>query len=168
MLIDCSYFTKGSRHIQNAATGAIPNPNTHEVCDLIESYIDECQERFLVKMLGSVLGHRINAYLLSRENDERIMSEPFDTVCGRLRESFADYVFFHILGVSATQATVKGLLKIKCANEYVVPITRQVPVWNSMVDKNRIFAEWCASGGCPIANVDISDEMLTKINKLNL
>ena len=169
MLIDCSYFTKGSRHILNASLGTTPNPNAIEVNEAIEAYVSECQEEYLVKMLGPALGNKVNAYLVCIEEDEEPKHNAnIDAVCERLREPFADYVFFHILRDSNTQSTITGLVKLKCANEYVAPIRRQVNVWNSMVNKNRLFAGWCGSNDCTLSGISIDNEMLTKINPLNL
>lgn len=169
MLIDCSYFTKGSRHIHNASLGTTPNPHAIEVNEAIEAYISECQEEYLVKMLGSTLGNKVNAYLVCMEEDEYSKHNAnIDAVCERLREPFADYVFFHILRDMNTQSTITGLVRLKCANEYAAPIRRQVSVWNSMVNKNRLFAEWCGSKYCTLPGISIDDEMLTKINVLNL
>lgn len=169
MLIDCSCFTKGPRHIRNASLGVLPNPDAVEVNRAIEAYIAEYQEQFLCDMLGSRHGHNINAYLLCIEEDADTKVMPaFDDICKRLRESFADYVFFHILRENNTQATMTGLVRLKCANEYVAPIRRQVMVWNRMVERNRRFKTWIISGNCPLPGVVVSDNMTTKINQLNI
>lgn len=169
MLIDCSYFTKGSRHILNATMGTTPNPNAIEVNEAIEAYISEYQEQYLSQMLGPALGNRVNAYLVCIEEDEEPRHNAnIDAVCEQLRDSFADYVFFHILRDMNTQSTITGLVQLKCANEYVAPIRRQVNVWNSMVDKNRQFAGWCGSDNCTLSGISTDNEMLTKINPLNL
>lgn len=173
MLIDCSYFTKGTRHILNAslgcAEGSIPNPNAAEVCGAIIGYIEEHQEQYLRGMLGASLGNKVNAYLVCQDEDENPpIKENIDAVVERLRDSFADYVFFHIVRDSNEQQTMTGLVRLKCANTYVSPMSRQVNVWNAMVDKNRAFAEWAASDDCPLKGIGISSEMTTKINRLNL
>lgn len=169
MLIDCSYFTKGSRHILNASLGTNPGPNAIEVNRAIEAYIMENQEEFLTKMLSPVVGNRVNSYLVCLDEDEEPRhNDHLDAVCARLRESFADYVFFHILRDMNTQASMTGLVRLKCANEYVSPIRRQVNVWNSMVNKNRLFAEWCESSDCTLSGISIDNNLLTKINVLNL
>lgn len=171
MLIDCSYFTKGSRHIMNATMGAntMPNYNSVDANRTIEGYIEEHQESFLNDMLGSTLGNRVNTYLVCLEEDEDPKHYPgMDAICERLKDAFADYVFFHILRDMNTQSTITGLVRLKCANEYVAPIRRQVNVWNSMVKKNRMFAQWSASSDCTITGISVSSEMLTPINSLNL
>lgn len=171
MLIDCSYFTKGSRHILNATMGTadtLPNPNAEEVNNAILAYIDEYQIKFLTAMLGATLANKVNVYLVCQEEDENPPHvESIDAVCERLKESFADYVFFHILRESNTQPTMTGLVRLKTANTYVSPIGRQVTVWNDMVDRNRQFAEWVKSD-CTLSGINISKEMTTKINRLNL
>ena len=172
MLIDSSYFCKGSRHILNATLGTkdtLPNPNAMEVNIAIEGYIQEHQERFLSLMLGKPLCNRVNNYLVCLEEDEEPKHLPaMDAVCDRLREPFADYVFFHILRDMNTQSTMTGLVRLKCANEYVSPLRRQVSIWNSMAEKNREFAEWCKSSECTISGINVDSDMLTYINSLNL
>ena len=172
MLIDCSYFTRGTRHILNATMGTvdtIPNPNAAEVNSSIEAYIAEHQEQYLIEMLGSTLGNKFNTYLVCLDEDDNpTRNEKIDAVCDRLKESFADYVFFHILRDANTQARITGLVLLKSANTYVAPIRRQVSVWNTMVDRNRRFAEWCQSSDCTISGISISSDMTTKINTLNI
>lgn len=173
MLIDSSYFTKGSRHILNATLGTserLPNPNAGEVNAAINAYVEEYQEEFLTLMLGSRIGNKANAYLacVDEDGDRAVMIESYEELLPRLKESFADYVFFHILRSSQTQSTVTGLVRLKCANEYVAPIQRQVDVWNRMVDRNRRFAEWSQSEECPLDGIKVDEELLTKINNLNL
>jgi hypothetical protein len=172
MLIDCSYFTKGPRRILNASLGTVgrlPNANATEVADAIEAYISEYQEEYLAGILGNTVGNKVNAYLVCLEEDENpTCNANIDAVCERLRESFADYVFFRILRDTSSQSTITGLVRLKCANEYVAPIRRQVNAWNSMVNKHRRFAEWCQSSGCTLSGINISSDMLTKINQLNL
>lgn len=169
MLIDCSYFTKGPRHILNASMGTLPNANAIEVNKAIEAYIEEYQEGFLVRMLGSTLGNKVNAYLVCLDEDENPKhNDKLDAVCERLRVSFADYVFYHILRDTSTQSTITGLVRLKCANEYVAPIRRQVSVWNTMVERNRLFEQWCQSSECTLSGISISGDMLTLINPLNL
>lgn len=172
MLIDSSYFCKGSRHILNATLGTkdtLPNPNAMDVNLAIEGYIQEHQERFLLRMLGQTLGNRVNAYLVCLEEDEEPKhAAGLDAICDRLREAFADYVFFYILRDMNTQSTMTGLVRLKCANEYVAPIRRQVSVWNSMANKNRVFAEWCKSSECTTSGISVDPDMVTYINSLNL
>lgn len=169
MLIDSSYFTKGPRKIENATLGKIPDANSIKVVEKIDAYIAEYQERFLRKMLGYLTGNKVNAYLVCLDDDEEPRhNEAFDAVCEQLRESFADYVFFYILRDSNAVSTVTGLVRLKCANDYVSPIVRQVHIWNSMVDRNNDFVEWSKSDECTIKGISISSYMITKINRFNL
>lgn len=169
MLIDCSYFTSGPRHIQNATLGRMPNANSTAVNEAIESYIAEHQEMYLIRTLGRTLGNKVNTYLVcADEDDAPVHNDAIDALCGKLRDSFADYVFYQILRDTNTQSTMTGLVRLKCANPYVAPIRRQVSVWNSMVDKHRLFREWCDSSECTLSKIVTSDDMLTKINALNL
>ena len=91
----------------------------------------------------------------------------YAVLCEKLCEPFADYVFYHILRDANTQATITGLVRLKCANEYVAPLKRQVSTWNSMVEKNKQFVEWAMSNDCPF-DVQITKNFLTPINAFNL
>ncbi len=169
MLIDCSYFTKGARHILNSSMGTIPDPNAIAVMASVEAYIAENQELFLMKMLGVSLSNKVHNYLICRDEDENTAPQVnFDAVCDRLRESFADYVFFKYLRDINTQVTATGTVRLKNANTAVSPIQRQVSIWNSMVDKNRLFASWCISSECNLSGISVSESMITKINSLNI
>lgn len=169
MLIDCSYFTNGSRQIQNATLEGTPTPESIAVREYVEAYIAGHQEGFLRRMLGSSAGSRANAYLVCLDEDEDPKrNESYDAVCNRLKESFADYVYFHIIGECSQQATMTGFVRLKCANEHIAPIVRQVKTWNSMVEKNRLFAEWIHTSGCPLKGLEVASEMLTNINRFNL
>ena len=77
-------------------------------------------------------------------------------------------MFFHILRDMNTQATITGLVRFKCANEYISPIKRQVSVWNSMVKKNRLFVESAMSDYCPFNGLKSQKNILTPINTFNL
>lgn len=193
MLIDSSYFAEGSRHIMNVALGkpgVLPDRAAIQVKQAIESYIAELQYGFLEGMLGKTLGarlheyicqdseyaliRRVDAYLYRGVDDETVRGEAiakegnegYDRIARMLCEPFADYVFFHILRDSDTQATVTGLVRLKCANDYVSPLRRQVNVWNTMVDKNRRFVEWVSANR--LTGIDTSCNLLTKINQFNL
>ena len=145
MLIDCSYFTKSPRYIQNAASGVMPNTNSVAVNRDIENYIAEYQEEFLVSMLGECLGNKGNRWGTSMLNHRRGID----------------------LGHSNTMATTSGLVRVKNANTDVAPIGRQVLVWNEMVKRNKRFAQWCESDECPY-HVEMQADMLTPVNTLNL
>lgn len=175
MLIDHTYFAKGPRQILSSTLGSVPTsgdivtPAELEVCRQIESYIDEYQEGYLRGVLGERAGNKVHNYLVCLDEDEdpKHMDE-LDAVCDRLKESFADYVFFHILRDVNTQATITGLVRLKSANTYVSPIRKQVDVWNTMVDRHRRFEEWSRTQESNILEDGMKSEMLTKINQFNL
>ena len=169
MLIDCSYFTVGPRHIQNCTLGKVPNPNAEEVTATIKAYIAKYQQPFLTRAVGAPVAGAIISYLklIEIEPDTEPQAD-LDMVIEQLREPFAEYVFFHILRDSNTQATMTGLVRLKCDNDYVAPIRRQVNTWNDMVDMIAGFAEWCKSSNCTMPGISTDPHLLTKINVLNL
>ena len=132
MLIDCTYFTDGPRHILNATLGVV-SPNANEVCSAIEAYIAKFQKPFLVGVLGKEVGKTALDYIKSLDAEEAERDVDLDMVLEQLKEPFADYVFFKILRDSSSQATMTGLVRLKSANNYVAPIKRQVSTWNEMV-----------------------------------
>lgn len=168
MLIDCSYFTAGPRHIQNVSLRELPKPGGDTVNDAVEEYISLYQERYLCRVLGSTLGRRVNGYLLCKDEGDSVKSEHYDEVCSWLREPFAYYVFFNFLRDYQTTASTAGVTQQKKADRHVAPIQRQVAAWNAMVDHHRDFAAWAASGDCPLGGIEVVTDMLTKINTLNL
>lgn len=167
MLIDVSYFTEGPRHILNAApntaSAMAKGQNTLAVNERIESYIRYYQHQYLAKMLGQSLCSLVEVYMGGVDSDD--IDEDFDELLNRLKESFADYVFYYILRTSNTKSTVTGLAILKNDNKVVSPNVDMVRAWNSMVDRNINFVKWAET--CPF-NVEISEDMLTHINTLGL
>lgn len=172
MLIDCSYFIDGPRHIQNATLGdsrRMSNANSEEVNAAIKAYIRMFQWPFLKDALGTPIASAVNSYLKLHDKYEGEENDvDLDAVIERLREPFANYVFFKILRNSNNQATLTGLVRLKCANDYVAPIRRQVSTWNDMVDMMADFSAWSSSPDCQVSGIVTDSNLLTKINVLNL
>lgn len=172
MLIDCSYFVDGPRHIQNATlgnSGRMPKANSEEVNAAIEAYIKMFQWPFLKAALGAAIASEVNSYLKLQEEDKDNGNDvDLDMVIEQLREPFANYVFYKILRDSNSQATMTGLVRLKCANDYVAPMRRQVAVWNDMVDMLAAFSAWYKSSDCHVPGIATDSNLLTKINALNL
>lgn len=172
MLIDCSYFVDGPRHIQNATlgdSGRMPKANSEEVNAAIEAYIKMFQWPFLKEALGAPIASSVNSYLKRHEKYEGEKHDAdLDMVIEQLREPFANYVFYKILRDSNSQATMTGLVRLKCANDYVAPIRRQVSTWNDMVNMIADFSAWCKSSDCHVSGIVTDSNLLTKINVLNL
>ncbi len=181
MLIDVSYFTSGPRHIENASVAEMPSPQSLAVNEVINGYIKAFQPEFLRNVVGAGLSQAITDYLEIIEQEKEAASDEVDiseekdesqsgyaVLCEKLREPFADYVFYHILRDANTQATITGLVRLKCVNEYVAPFKRQVSTWNSMVKKNKLFVEWALSDDCPFTGMKINKNLLTPINTFNL
>lgn len=169
MLIDCSYFIDGPRHILNATLGKMPNPNAEEVNDAIKAYIRYWQRPFLKGVLGTSIAESVSEYLkLIEKVDNEERDAALDMVIEQLREPFANYVFYKILRDGNSQATMTGLVRLKCANDYVAPIRRQVSTWNDMVDMLADFSVWSKSSDCHVPGIVTDSNFLTKINPLNL
>lgn len=181
MLIDVSYFTSGPRHIENASVAEMPSPQSLSVNEVINGYIKAFQPEFLRNVVGVSLSREITDYLelIERESEDILnevdilkeKEEPqsgYAVLCEKLSEPFADYVFYHILRDANTQSTITGLVRLKCANEYVAPFKKQVGTWNSMVEKNKQFVEWAMSDDCPFTGMKINRNLLIHINTFNL
>lgn len=168
MLADASYFTEGPRHIQNASRGRLPNADAEAVNTTIKAYIRHWQLPFLRGVFSAAKAVEVNSYLNALDNDLCAEhDEEIDNVVEQLREPFANYVFFKILRDANTQATVTGLVRLKCANEYVAPIQRQVNTWNDMVEMMRGYREWAQAEGYA-SWLGKGDNLISKINTLNL
>lgn len=168
MLIDVSYFTEGSRHIQNASLGKLPNTDAEAVNATIKAYIRRWQGYFLNRVLSVAYAGVVDNYLKLIDKDPN--TEPkadADMVIEQLREPFANFVFFKILRDANTQPTITGLVRLKCANEYVAPLWRQVSAWNEMVDMIHDFHVWARAEGYS-SRLGREVDFLTKINPLNL
>ncbi len=174
MLIDCSYFVDGPRHIQNVTLGKvtpgkIPNANSAEINVAIEAYIRMFQRPFLKEALGAPIAGAVISYLkLIEQDDSEERDVALDMVIEQLREPFANYVFYKILRDGNSQATMTGLVRLKCANDYVAPLRRQVSTWNDMVEMLADFSEWVKSSDCHVPGITTDSNLLTKINPLNL
>lgn len=170
MLIDRSYFTQGPRHILNATVGtAEANYNAGEVNAAIDAYIARWQPVFLKGVLGGAVAKAVGDYLAAIDDDAA--TEPvaaIDMVVEQLRQPFADYVFYKMLREVNTQATITGLVRLKCANEYAAPLYRQVAAWNSMAEQLADFASWSATDECTLPDIVTDTDFLTQINALNL
>ena len=124
---------------------------------------------FLKDALGTPIASAVNSYLKLHDKYEGEEDDvDLDKVIEQLREPFANYVFFKILRDSNNQATMTGLVRLKCANDYVAPIRRQVSTWNDMVDMMADFSAWSSSPDCPVSGIVTDSNLLTKINVLNL
>lgn len=174
MLIDVSYFTLGPRHILNATTAAVPQQNSLSVNAAIMGYVKHYQLAFLCEMLGDSLAVEVNDYLnekdqAAKDGSDFDVNEKYEVLCGKIAESFADYVFFYILRDANNQATDRGLVIWKSDNEVVSPIHRQVSVWNEMVKRNIRFKAWAqVQSALPYCLVEVSDNMTKRINSFNL
>ena len=166
MLIDISYFTSGPRSIQNASMSKNPKPDSQAVNSTIEKYVADLQPGFLRKMVGEDDAVHIEDYLQIAD-DVSDKDSRYGIICDMLREQFADYVFFHILRYANDQVTATGTVRLKCANEYLSPLSLQVKTWNRMVEGNRRFVDRCMKGECPV-DVSVDRNMLEKINAFDL
>lgn len=174
MLIDSTYFISGTRRIRSSTLGKSTlgkqhNAEENSALKAIEPFISEYQEEYLTSMLGDSLGNKVHTYMICLDEDEApVHNDKFDSLCAQLKESFADYVFFHFLRYTSNQVTLNGVVRIKNENTQVAPIMRQVHVWNSMVKRHANFVKWCNTDECPVTIGSINKDMLTRINQFNL
>ena len=166
MLIDISYFTEGPRHIQNASLSNMPSMESQSVNKNIQGYIDFYMDPYLNNMLGYELANQVEQRLFAID-DGAVDVVPIDALIGKMKESYADFVFFQILKNINTQPTITGVVWLKSANEYADPKELLVSTWNRMVESNERFIEWVLTEECPY-KVKIKKSMLTPINVLNI
>lgn len=182
LLIDCTYFCKGERFIQNAPT-TITTEDQNEIAvkDTIEGYVETLQGEFLCSMLGDSTAAVLQSYLDRKEEVEAANAEledgeepeefnpdaELDFLSNGLKESFADYVFYKMLRDVNTLVTTTGVVELKTANRYRTPAVRQASIWNRMVGRNVKFVE-AAKEALTNYTVYYSENLVTPINSLNL
>lgn len=181
-LIDCTYFTKGERLIQNApiSPDSCVDQNEMAVRDSINGWIDSVQERFLADMLGVSMATILLAYLEEKENagqseeSEEVEVEEFETdeelefLANGLKESLADFVMYHLLRGTQLHVQNTGAVVLKSVNDaYENTARRQASVWNTMVKRNLRFLEDARER---LSNYTICyvKTMVTTINAMNL
>lgn len=171
MIVDVSYFISGPRQVRNATTAKMPATEGLAANNAIKGYISAFQRQFLNDIVGFTLAGQVTDYLEMMDDESEVAKDeivpPYEHLCRQIRESFADYVFYHILRDANTEVTVTGLVQLKSANNYVSPIQRQVSTWNGMVEKNRQFLHWASTNECPF-KVNINKNLLIPINRFNL
>lgn len=159
-LIDCSYFYAGPLAIENAAATSDLDNNAFAVQEHITGYIEHYQGEFLRNMLGDVLAGAVTEHLDTNDGDLGM-----ESLCGRLRMSFAHYVYFKMAGDVNQTMTTTGLVRLKSANDYQPPRQRMVKVWNDMVELNRQFVKWAETSDF---EVYYRVNMVTPINQFNI
>lgn len=159
-LIDCTYFANGPLQIENAGVTDDLDNNAHAVQEAIAGYIEHYQGTFLRRMLGDTLAATVETHLSTNGADASL-----ETLCEKLRRSFAHYVYFKMCGDANQQLTVTGLVRLKSANDNQPPRQRMVSVWNDMVELNRQFVKWAEASDFEVFyHVD----MVTPINQFNI
>ena len=160
MLIDISYFTKGSRRIANVTETPI-KPESVAANKQVEAYIDEYEGQFLVKALGEVKAAEIVAYIEDEAHEPR---EDFDAIIEKLKEPCADYVSYHFLKYANTEVTPVGTVSLKGSNTYMSAARLMTCIWNEMVEKMRTFRDWMYENHCGEGYV-IYGSITTKITE---
>lgn len=173
MLIDLSYFTKGTRHLLNAySEGDGPEGyGTQAVRERVEGYISTLQLRFLFEAVGYGLAKDLDGYLTGLDEaaggddaggDGEGPDPYFESILAPLREPFADYVAYRLLRDAGQDATITGLVDLDSDNGYVDVSGRMASLWNDMVWRMKAFASVPREGVVTDAN------LLTTINTLNI
>lgn len=162
MLIDISYFVSGPCHLQNASAGQMASQNSVAVKETVDAYISRYQSVYLEKMLGSTVAGYVTDYLDTLDGGTAESSNVYGKIADRLRLPFSCFVCFHILRDASQEPTVTGIKSAKSTDDKVQPVSRQVTLWNEMVNYHRDFITWMNT----YSTVDIvyQSEMVEKIN----
>ncbi len=185
-LIDCTYFTKGERLIQNApiSPDRCVDQNEIAVRDSINGWIDSVQEGFLIAMMGINMTKVLLAYLEAKEIashsqgesdgaeepevEDVETDEELEFLANGLKESLADYVMYKLLRGTILHVTNTGAVVLKSANDtHENTARRQASVWNTMVERNLRFLEEAKQR---LSNYTICyvTNMVTPVNAMNL
>lgn len=169
MLLDVSFFTTGPRRVLNAfadeVTTDVPRPHYQAVQEFVEGYIERYEPMFLRQVVGDELAAMLEDYGESKAEggDGFVEDQEYEYLLTWLLEPMADYVMYKILRDAGQDVTVTGAVKVDTDNVYVDAATRQVTVWNEMVEELRAFVDSSIGRGMPVAR-----NLLTPINTLNL
>ena len=169
-LIDCTYFTKGERIIQNAP--ATPTPieqNQIAVKNTIDGFILSLQDEFLCGMVGYTVMKLLLAYAETgamEEGDEDYDAE-LSYLLDAVKEPFADFVMYRILRATITHATTTGTVQLQSGNAFVNPELLMVQNWNNMVKRVRQFFGECDEH-VRSYSVVVDENFMTPINGMNL
>ena len=189
-LIDCTYFTKGERLIQNAPISPDRSVDQNEIAvrDSIDGWIDSVQEGFLVRMIGASMTKVLLEYLESKEEashssdahdgaeqgqnqeqeDNFETDEELEFIADGLKESLADYVFYQMLRGTQLHMVNTGAVVLKSANETGENTARrQAHVYNAMVERNKAFLEE-AKAHLSHYTISYVTSMVTPVNAMNL
>lgn len=185
-LIDCTYFTKGERLIQNAPISPDRSVDQNEIAvrDSIDGWIDSVQETFLCSMIGAPMTKILLAYLESKEQaaqnqeggesssaseaEEFETDEELEFLADGLKESLADYVFYQMLRGTQLHMVNTGAVVLKSANETGENTARrQAHVYNAMVECNKAFLEE-AKAHLSHYTISYVTSMVTPVNAMNL
>ncbi len=180
LLIDCTYFTKGERQVQNAPTSPdnCIDQNAIAVRDSINGWIEAEQERFLVSVLGKNTADILQMYLEEKEESREAsgaeVEEPFEAddelefIASGLKESLADYVMYKMFRGTAVHMVNTGAVVLNSANENMVNTARrQASVWNSMTERLKRFIVDADKKVTSYA-IKCDRNMVTPVNAMNL
>ena len=159
-LIDCKYFYVGPLQVQNARPIDDLDANAQAVQESITAYIERYQSEYLEKMLGEELAQQVLSYFDGESEDAAM-----ESLCEKLRLSFAYYIYYKLVGDVNQTTTITGLMKLKSANENQPIRNRMTRVWNEMVDLHKKFLKWAEASSF---NVFYREEMVTYINQYNI
>lgn len=166
-LINSTYFTKVPRRVETVTLGTLPDPNAKAVNEVIDGYIDSYEPEYLRNLLGEEGSGYVFRYLKDREEPGKDTDEDLEKLLDFLREPCAEYVFFHFLSGTTTQATITGVTANNGGDPHVSPMLKQVQTWNRMVDRHRDLQSWLSKHP-RLSGFRIRCEMVEKINRFNL
>ena len=184
-LIDCTYFTKGERLIQNAPIDPARCTDQNEIAvrESINGWIDSEQENFLNAMIGGIMAKILLAYLEAKAEAEAEAAEPtlgdpaeteeveedeeLEFLADSLKESLADYVLYKMLRGTTVHMVNTGAVVLKSSNEHENTARRQASVWNAMVERNKRFLK-DAANNLETYTICYEKSMVTPITALNL
>lgn len=167
MITDYTFFQDGLLRVDGALALATPSPTNEAIAGRINSFIERYEPEYLCKLLGEKL---YSDFLLYDKGESVNDWEGFMGVLVKgstyKTSPIANYVYFHLLRASHTDATMNGVKGDGDDGKRVSPERKMVFAWNDMVQQNRQIYKWLEKAN--YKDWDMDCELLETINTLGV
>ena len=143
MIVDYTFFQDGLLRVDGALALATPSPTNEAVLGLIDSFIELYEPEYLGLLLGEELYNDFLAYEKGESVNDwsgfmgvLVKGDTYKT------SPIANYVYFHLLRATHTDATVNGVKADADSGKLISPERKMIFAWNDMVQQNRMLYRW--------------------------
>ena len=167
MIVDYTFFQDGLLRVDGALALATPSPTNEAIAGRIDSFIERYEPEYMCKLLGEELYNDFLGY----ENGESV--NDWSDFMGIIVKGdtyktspIANYVYFHLLRASHTDATMNGVKADGDNGRLISPERKMIFAWNDMVQQNRMLYRWLEKAN--FKGWDMDCELLETISTLGV